>query len=178
MFIDLMNFPDEGKDISGIFKIPEIADREEKIGAIGPVHLSLAVQKKSKRFLFDGRISTVVFIICSRCLKRKEVPVDSVFHLEYAFLPPHVENEVKIKKEDLSLAYVREEEAVVSVKEIIIEQVLLALPMKPLCVSDCKGLCPTCGCDRNLEECDCFEESLDPRLAPLLNFKKKLIHKS
>jgi uncharacterized protein len=38
---------------------------------------------------------------------------------------------------------------------LIAEQVLLALPMKPLCKAECAGLCPTCGVDRNVERCQC-----------------------
>ena len=39
--------------------------------------------------------------------------------------------------------------------------------MKPLCRPDCRGLCPHCGCDLNIEQCDCKDEQLDPRLAVL-----------
>ena len=35
------------------------------------------------------------------------------------------------------------------------EQFYLALPMKPLCRQDCKGLCPHCGTNLNTETCQC-----------------------
>ena len=47
------------------------------------------------------------------------------------------------------------------------EQFYLALPMKPLCGNDCKGLCPTCGTNWNKGTCDCSNQSEDPRLAAL-----------
>jgi len=47
------------------------------------------------------------------------------------------------------------------------EQFFLALPMKPLCREDCKGLCPVCGINRNRETCTCQSEWVDPRLEPL-----------
>jgi uncharacterized metal-binding protein YceD (DUF177 family) len=46
------------------------------------------------------------------------------------------------------------------------DQVVLAVPFAPLCSEDCKGLCPQCGADRNLETCDC-KPPVDPRWAAL-----------
>ena len=46
------------------------------------------------------------------------------------------------------------------------DAVLLELPLAPLCLEDCAGLCPTCGANRNTETCDCAPP-LDPRWAAL-----------
>ncbi len=51
------------------------------------------------------------------------------------------------------------------------EQFMLAMPVNPLCRPDCKGLCPICGANLNLEACDCHKEEEDPRMAPLRNLK-------
>ena len=49
------------------------------------------------------------------------------------------------------------------------EQIVLGLPLKPLCREDCRGRCPSCGKNRNTGPCGCppAEEPGDPRLAPL-----------
>ena len=54
------------------------------------------------------------------------------------------------------------------------EQILLNLPLKPVCEPGCKGLCPTCGVNRNQIECDCRSEAVDPRFAPLLDLKERM----
>jgi uncharacterized protein len=46
------------------------------------------------------------------------------------------------------------------------DAILLELPLAPLCTEDCKGLCPTCGANRNTESCDCSPPA-DPRWAAL-----------
>lgn len=46
------------------------------------------------------------------------------------------------------------------------DAVLLELPLAPLCVEDCQGLCPTCGANRNTESCDCTPPA-DPRWSAL-----------
>lgn len=46
------------------------------------------------------------------------------------------------------------------------DAVLLELPHAPLCAEACKGLCPTCGANRNEVGCSC-EAPTDPRWAAL-----------
>ena len=47
------------------------------------------------------------------------------------------------------------------------EYTIMALPMKPLCDSECAGICPDCGTDLNRSSCS-REISRDPRWGPLL----------
>ena len=56
--------------------------------------------------------------------------------------------------------------------DVLAEQVLLAMPMKVICRSDCRGLCPHCGTNLNTDECRCSIQGSDPRLAPLARFKQ------
>ncbi len=51
--------------------------------------------------------------------------------------------------------------------EVIRQNLLLAMPMYPVCRSKCKGLCPHCGQNWNEAPCDCTLEEIDPRLAVL-----------
>ena len=47
------------------------------------------------------------------------------------------------------------------------EELMLALPVTPLCRQDCKGLCAGCGVNLNEGMCACTEEEGDPRMAAL-----------
>ena len=53
------------------------------------------------------------------------------------------------------------------------EEFSLALPVKPLCRPDCRGLCPECGKNLNEGACGCSRDSGDPRLAALRQLKVK-----
>ena len=55
----------------------------------------------------------------------------------------------------------------IDVGVLIETETTLALPMKPLCREGCLGLCPVCGGNRNLVQCDCQQRAPDPRLAAL-----------
>jgi uncharacterized protein len=52
------------------------------------------------------------------------------------------------------------------------EQCYLAVPMKPLCREDCRGLCSECGTNLNSASCACQQTWVDPRLAVLDQLRK------
>ena len=65
----------------------------------------------------------------------------------------------------MAVSYYRDER--IELSQMILEQIVLALPMKPLCQPDCRGLCPQCGANRNQESCSCAPDTSDPRWAGL-----------
>lgn len=54
-----------------------------------------------------------------------------------------------------------------NLREMVVDALFAGLPVLPLCREDCRGLCPRCGADRNLEACQCAEVEVDPRWAGL-----------
>src|SRR5262249_59232686 len=63
--------------------------------------------------------------------------------------------------------YALSDDDVVDLEPLIRDALLLELSPVPLCRPDCKGLCPKCGVDHNLSECDCADAEPDPRWAAL-----------
>jgi len=59
-------------------------------------------------------------------------------------------------------------------EDVLREQVLLSLPVRTLCKPDCKGLCPRCGKNRNLEACTCEEGPADPRWEALSGLRGRM----
>jgi uncharacterized protein len=73
--------------------------------------------------------------------------------------------------EDVNTEYYEDE--TINIEPVLHDTITLSTPMKPLCSPDCKGLCPTCGIDLNIEACTCEVKKNDPRWDPL----KKLLEK-
>ena len=69
------------------------------------------------------------------------------------------------------MSYYRDDQ--IDLNELVREQFYLALPMKPLCREDCRGLCPQCGVNWNTGTCECGSGWEDPRLAPLKGLIKE-----
>jgi len=116
--------------------------------------------------------------VCGRCLDPLTVPVDAPFDLMYL---PAGESIVQVRgggnadddgtevaEDDLGVSFYKDE--VIDLGELMREQFILALPMKPLCRDECAGLCPVCGVNRNRDTCGCRTEWTDPRMDALRRF--------
>ena len=78
--------------------------------------------------------------------------------------------EARVAAEDTSMFYADGGRA--DLRLVAAEQILLNLPLKPVCREGCRGLCPTCGTNRNRIECDCRRQAPDLRLAPLEELRR------
>ena len=60
---------------------------------------------------------------------------------------------------------------------VLREELMLAMPSKPLCTVDCKGICAGCGAELNVAKCTC-PPKIDARWSALATLKEKLGKKS
>jgi uncharacterized protein len=137
-----------------------------------PVRLAFDIVKDQRHFRLAGGVKTTLELPCSRCLETFLSPVDSQFDLRYQpDAPETAEGEREIREDDLTTAYYENDE--IDLGQLMREQFYLALPMKPLCRDDCRGLCPLCGMNLNRGTCECKREWEDPRLAVLKKLKSE-----
>ncbi|NIM01356.1 MAG: hypothetical protein GTN89_11035 [Acidobacteria bacterium] len=121
----------------------------------------------------DGRLEGPLRLRCCRCLEPFEQPVEAEFHLTLRSEAPEVEDpDHRIDTSETGFFEI--EEGQVELDAVATEQVFLNLPQKPLCSGSCAGLCPTCGINRNRLECDCREETVDPRLQALRRIRDEM----
>lgn len=52
-------------------------------------------------------------------------------------------------------------------EELIYSDIILDLPIKYICKDDCRGICPQCGANLNIDNCNCNKSEIDPRLEAL-----------
>ena len=114
----------------------------------------------------SGKVDAAVELICSRCGKRFRQPASSRFDLE---LDPMEAmpggDEAELRSGDLDVEFYRG--GSFELNDLMREQILLQVPMKPLCRDDCKGLCQFCGIDKNEADCKCGPPTGHPGLAGL-----------
>ena len=140
--------------------------QDQEYAVVAPVHLVMDVHKDRDAYRVTGRVETRLQLECGRCLEPFEVPVDSAFELRYVPATANTgEEDAEVAEDDLTTAYYKDE--TLDLGELMHEQFVLALPMKPLCSETCKGLCPECGTNLNKRTCECKPAWKDPRLAAL-----------
>ncbi|MEK9628909.1 MAG: DUF177 domain-containing protein [Nitrospinota bacterium] len=124
---------------------------------------------------FSGDLHAPLQGVCTRCLK--QFPFDVKSKVQVHFIPRAKEaspgSEIEITESDIDKEVY--EEGRIDVTGPIRDQILLEVPLRNLCQEGCKGICPDCGIDLNLSQCNCQNEgNIDPRLAVLKNFKDRL----
>lgn len=119
----------------------------------------------------DGELHTRLEMVCARCLEPVVEEVSRDFDLFYRPLKSMTEaEEERLKLDDTEIAFFEGDGLFLT--DVLAEQVLLAVPMKAICRSDCRGLCPHCGANLNTDECRCETHAGDSRLAPLARLKQ------
>jgi len=137
-----------------------------------PLHLEITAEKEYDHIRVHGRVGTRARFACSRCLNSFETDIVSDFTVFYSKATEiAMEEEVALTGEDLVSAPYEGDE--IDFTREIEEQIVLDIPMKPLCREDCRGLCALCGADLNAEDCGCNRAGTGFPFSALKDFKVK-----
>lgn len=169
MIIDVDRLPEEGLRISREFEFYSEDLVEEDAVFLKPVRAEVQVRKLGEEIFIKGKISSCLSFVCSRCLRPYELPINSKFDLVY--LPDELGiPKEQIDQEDRGISFCFSR--MIDLKEVILEQLNLTFPFKPLCSEDCPGICPVCGKVIREGKCSCLADESDPRLEKLKFFRK------
>lgn len=170
MVINIDKIPKEGLAVSRDFEFLNIDLVEENTVFLSPAHAECVVSKIADEIWIKGRLTARLSFICSRCLSPFEFPVDAPFDLVY--LPEELDlMKEELEEDDLGQSFYHDNR--VDLREIILEQLNLTFPLKPLCAEDCEGICAVCGKVRRSGDCGCQVKEEDPRLRKLKNFVRE-----
>ena len=155
---------------------PVLADMEQQGEVVfsSPVRIQAMVCCSSDNTCnLKGEVEARLNLKCGRCLKEFVFPLKAVFSLVFARMDDDTDEEMQEEREMAAeeagmIPFTGEE---LDLCEAVQEQVIMALPVRPLCREDCQGLCPVCGADRNEESCTCAENMVDPRWKALAGLK-------
>jgi uncharacterized protein len=145
----------------------DIAGIDGNLDVTIPLTGKVRLVRTDDGILVTGHLQTEVRVPCGRCLAPVAVPVE--FDLEEQFRPSiDISTGAAIPVEDGEDEATRTDgHHILDLTEVIRQNLLLALPVSPLCDPHCRGLCPDCGADLNEGPCSCQREEGDPRLAVL-----------
>lgn len=170
MIIDLASVGKIAKEIAIAFDPTEIDLESENATLKGTTAFTGETQRVDGRAHVRGKITADLSLDCSRCVEPVEKHFDILFDDVFidASEEPRVD-ETEVRAEDLDESLVIDGK--IDLIEVVREQLLLALPEQVFCREDCKGLCPECGANRNLIDCKCADNEVDPRWAALKNLR-------
>lgn len=122
----------------------------------------------------EGNLTFTADLACSRCTDPYPFASESGFTVRYRPLTEAsgLAPDAEVPADDLDVEYT--EERSVPLRQVAIEQIQLAFPMKPLCEDACRGLCASCGANLNRESCSCEPAAIDPRWEGLSALREQL----
>jgi len=137
--------------------VPELAE---------PPVLEVRAHRMGSHLYLEGALSGALDLECSRCLARYRVALREPFRLVLEPAGARVPSEPEAARDLARLGMCLGDELEVGWYQgpeidlggLARELVALAPPVQPLCREQCRGLCPRCGADRNIERCACEEE--------------------
>lgn len=164
MKVQVSDITDEGLDL----EFQEIV--KVSVPLLLPAKVRLRLEKVASEVFAQGEVSTRMELQCSRCLRNFPKDMDMNINVVYHPLEELTgEEKHEVREDELDMGFYRDDE--LDIQDLVAEQILLNVPMKPLCSESCRGICPKCGADMNVNPCRCEQKETDPRLAVL----KKLL---
>jgi uncharacterized protein len=131
-----------------------------------PVKLEITAELVGDEIRIRGHLAARLESNCDRCLRMVEIPVSTDLDLFYRPMQSLVgEEEVEIPTAELEVGFYSGDG--IETADVATEQVILSVPMKVICNAECRGLCPVCGVNRNLTQCNCEPPQRDSPFASL-----------
>lgn len=175
MKISVDEIPQTPKEIDfseSVEELNHIYSRESNrdFGFPPVLDVHLVYYRLGPELFFSGRLRGQLTGRCGRCLEEFGFALDKQFDF---MLTPEAKKSghraEELHRDDLARSYYSSDE--IDLAPLIAEQVLLALPTRPLCGDNCRGLCGSCGANLNSDGCHCSNAGSDPRMAPFRTLK-------
>jgi uncharacterized protein len=165
MLVERSRIPVEGLDLR-LLEEPSWDDVEGLWMSLAPVEATFRLERHGGGVLARGAFQTSAAVLCSRCSEPVTVPISDEFEVLFLESPGASRSEeVELTAEEMDIDTFRDDR--LDLSRLLRENVLLSLPVQPLCRADCRGLCPRCGLNLNETSCQCHVREPDPRLLPL-----------
>jgi uncharacterized protein len=158
------------KSLGAVLRVEEeekISLNDDDVALIAPVRAKLKLVNTGASVLVSGSLKTAVRLDCSRCLKKFDMPVDLNVEEEYVKSSENSlcdsENEEceEVELKDKDMVFEIDENNIIDLDEAIRQNILVSLPIKPLCSKTCK--LPDISSGKN--------KKMDPRLEKLKTIK-------
>jgi uncharacterized protein len=134
--------------------LASLTENDREITLARSVEVDLELIPEADSIKLTGHLRGALQLVCSRCLQDFILELDETIELTLLrYLSVDAPHEIDLRPEDLDTEFF--DGVTIDVDLIVAEQIFLALPQKPLCKTNCEGICSGCGADLNREACRC-----------------------
>ena len=151
--------------ISESFDMGKVDFLGEEFIFTAPCKIEGAILNNTKSLELNAEVTGEAVVHCARC--QKPITIEVKFPISEVL----VREDGEISEDEDALVYSGHE---VDLSDVLVNSFLMNVSGKYLCSDDCKGLCPHCGTDLNVSDCDCNKEYIDPRWEQLAEIMKNM----
>jgi len=155
MIINVNKISEQGYALNDTIDIDSALLLEDESFFLEGLNYQVFLKRENQRIQAQGKIKTTISLACVRCLEQFELKINSRFDI--ILFPKEMVDLRSTSLDDEELEYIFFENDQIDLEKILIEQVNLFIPFKPICDPGCKGICPGCGANLNHSACPCEE---------------------
>ncbi|MCF8032740.1 MAG: YceD family protein [Desulfarculaceae bacterium] len=172
MKVEVNDIQPEGLTVSFTDGAAAPGDLGPQVEAITePPRAELRLERLDELVTAQGSYAAGLVLSCSRCLGPMPFSLEGEVDWSFRPLPGEAPDEQHLAGEEMDLSFYRD--GVIDLAQALRDELGLALPMAPLCRTDCPGLCPVCGKPLQEGRACCASDNVDPRWAKLAQLKKE-----
>jgi uncharacterized protein len=153
MIINVNKISDKGYALSDTLDIDSVHLLEDESFFLEGLNYQIFFKRQNQRIQAQGKIKTAISLVCVRCLEQFDLKINSRFDI--VLFPKEMIDQRSSALETEELEYIFYENDQIDLEKILIEQVNLFIPFKPVCKTECKGICSSCGANLNHGACPC-----------------------
>ncbi len=136
---------------------------------VDPIHLDLSIEPSGSGYQISGIFPFHYSSLCDRCLEPTQFSGQGEIRQKWLSTSNSPgESDYSLSENEMDEFFT--DEMIVKPAHLVSQAILLESPSKLLCSTDCKGLCPQCGINKNQESCNCELHPSDPRWSALKSF--------
>jgi uncharacterized protein len=142
------------RTVSGQLELSDVEMGEQVFHFEGPVSFEITLTNAGAGVVASGEVTGVASTPCVRCLCDTHLTVTA--EVDGFYVLPSRANELP-EEQDFELIA---DDLSVDLEPAVTQSLIVELPYAPVHDEACKGICPVCGADRNVEECACEPASV------------------
>ena len=159
-------------NVATLLREPVGSTRNYVLDPEEPVHRgTVRLLRTPDGVLVEAHADLLLDAACSRCLTPFSYP-EHIHFEEIYYQQVDLKTGARMEEPEDEDAFRIGLDNTIDISEAVRQYSDVAAEMQPLCRPDCPGICPVCGQDLTLGECDCDRAPTDARWAALAALKR------
>ena len=137
--------------VDGAFPLDRLLVGDAEFWLLEPARFAVTLTNTGSGIVVTGAVSARATTECSRCLEPFELLITG--EVEGFYVQHGLETDVP-EEQEVELIF---PDNTIDLAPALLAALTVEAPFAPVHDESCAGLCPLCGCDLNVEHCDCHD---------------------